>query len=316
MPDRYRRLLLPLMLFLVTAIHAEDTSDSEIDAKPATEKPASNEVVPGGISPAFAPSWQENLPMSPAEIRLWREILEGKSEATYEIHTPDAITSKSIPVNISPGAVSPNIQLLPGHVLALEVLDRHGSPWGILSAISGNPELFQVIAHELELEVSNIITITPKTQHGKGNLVLLLRDRNIPITINLSSEPKPDVYHDRIALLINATGSSSPLPGALNDTDISASSHLMDVLDGIRPVGANAILLPETYRNDIQGWRLDDKLFLRGRFVLLSPGFAPNNHVGGSGGVRAYEIPFVSRVWVALESGVRAHIKLTEADDE
>lgn len=315
MPELYRLLLLPLLLFLLTAIHAEDANDHARGVKPATDKPVGNEAEADDISPAFTPSWQENLPMSPAEIRLWREILEGKSEAAYETHIPATISSKSVPVNIAPGAVSPNIQLLPGHALALEVLDRHGKPWGIFSAISGNPDLFQVIVHELV--VSNIITITPKTQHGKGNLVLLLRDRNIPITINLSSDPKPNVYHDRIALLINATGpASSPLPSALNDTDISASSHLMDVLDGIRPGGADALLIPEAYQDDIQGWRLDDRLLLRGRFVLLSPSVVPRNHVGGSGGVRAYEIPFVSRIWVALENGVRVHIKLTELDDE
>jgi len=304
MPGRYRLLLLSLMLFWATVIHAEDVGEKD--------KPAGTDAE--GISPAFAPSWQENLPMTPEEIRLWREILEGKSEAAYETHVPAMISSKSIPVNIAPGSVSPNIRLLPGHALALEVLDRHGRPWGIVNAISGNPDLFQVIVHELD--VPNIITITPKTQHGKGNLVLLLRNRNIPVTINLSSEPKPDVYHDRIALLINTAGPASPPPGVSNDADISASSHLMDVLDGIRPVGADVLVVPVAYQDDIQGWRLDDRLLLRGRFVLLSPGFAPKNHVGGSGGVRAYEIPFVSRIWVALESGVRAHIKLTEADDE
>ncbi len=110
-------------------------------------------------------------------------------------------------------------------------MDRNGQPWGIVSAISGNPELFQVIVYELK--TPNIITITPKTLFGGSNLVLLLDDRHIPITLNLSSNPELDVYHDRIALLINAAGPASPVPSVSNDTDISASSHLMEVLDGI-----------------------------------------------------------------------------------
>lgn len=249
------------------------------------------------------------MPLSPVEIRQLREIVEGKQEAISEIKAPKTTTLKSVPVSLEPGAATPTINLLPNHAIAIEIVDGSGQPWPITSHIVGDKDRFHVEVPEVGS--LNIITISPQTTFGRTNLLLTLANESTPISITLKADIDIEHYHDRLTLLVQGKGPNASLPVFMQQTAVE-DPLLLGVLDGIKPANSNNLKASTSL---IKGaWRLDQTMWIRGDFVLVSP--APQAQVSGSGGIMAYQLNYTPVILAYTRDGKTLQIQLSEKPNE
>ena len=272
---------------------------AEVQAREATaDKPA-------GVSEDFEFAVDAMMPLTPAEIRRLRGLVEGKQEAINEVIAPRATTLKSIPVSLQPGAVTPSIHLVPNHAVALEILDVTGAPWPITSHIVGDSARFAVLVPDVG--DTNVVTISPQTVFGRTNVLITLAKNSTPVAVTLKADAEIEHYHDRVTLIVDGRGPNAA-PPSLVTLPGRESAELLSVLDGVQP-GAATRLWPSEARIR-EAWRDDDTLWLRGDFLLISP--APYARISGAGNISAYQLAYTPVVLIYTPDGETKQVQLEE----
>lgn len=227
---------------------------------------------------AFDNMTKNILPLSPSQIELLRNLYDDTQRAAAVTPgTPPRPTSASVVVNLSPGATPPVIRLSAGFVTSLVFVDSTGAPWPIDAYSLGNPAAFNIQWDKK----SNILLVQAVTAHRMGNMAVILRGLNTPVMLNLNpGQPAMDV---RVDIRVPGLGPEAKttyegLPG-------TESPLLLNLLDGIPPPGAKALKASDC---EDCAWLVGEKLYLRTRFTVISPGWIST--LSSADGTHVYEM--------------------------
>lgn len=238
---------------------------------------------------AFNMLLQQNMPLTPQQVVLLRQQIDmSQRAASIPPNIPPKPVSTTIMVNLAPGTTPPVIRLAQGYVSSLVFVDSTGAPWPIAAFDIGNPK-----AVNLQWDGrSNILLLQGVQPYSDGNIVIRLVGLPTPITLEIVSGQRVVDY--RVDLHVSGLGPNTkeiplgtPLPN-------SADTLLLDVLNGVAPAGSRLLIVKGA---DSQAFLLADKMYLRTRLTVLSPGWVAT--MSSADGMHAYELPKTSSVLVS-----------------
>lgn len=244
---------------------------------------------PAESSAAFRAMLQSNMPLSPQQVvRLRQQIDLSQRAAAVPANIPPKPISTTLMINLAPGTTPPAVRLAQGYVSSLVFVDSTGAPWPIAAFDVGNPKAVNIQWDGK----TNILLLQAVTPYSNGDIVIRLVGLPTPITLEIVSGQRVVDY--RVDIHVSGLGPNSkdiPMGTALPD---SANQLLLGVLDGVGPAGSRALMVRGA---DSQAWQLGEKMYLRTRLTLLSPGWIGT--MVSPDGMHAYELPKTSSVLVS-----------------
>jgi intracellular multiplication protein IcmK len=260
------------------------------EAKPPTSP---DEII------AFNTMLKQNMPLSPQQVvQLHQQVDTAQRAAATPPVIPPKPVSTTVMVNLAPGTTPPAIRLAQGYVSSLVFVDSTGTPWPISAFDIGSPKTVN-----LQWDgKGNIILIQAVSPYSNGNIVVRLVGLPTPITLQLVAgqrvvDYRADIHVPGIGPNTKELPMGTPLPD-------SANQLLLGVLDGVAPAGSKQLTVRGA---DSQAWLLGDRIYLRTRLTLLSPGWV--GKMTSPDGTLAYEIPKTSSVLVS-RYGEPAELKI------
>lgn len=248
---------------------------------------------------AFSIMMQKNMPLTPQQVvQLHQQIDEAQRAAAVTPNIPPKPVSTTLMINLAPGTTPPAVRLAQGYVSSLVFVDSTGSPWPIAAFDIGNPK-----AVNMQWDgKSNILLMQAVTPYTSGNMVVRLVGLPTPITLQLVSGQREVDY--RVDVHVSGIGpNTKELPLGTN-LPMSANQLLLSVLDGVAPAGSKMLTVTGA---DAQAWLLGEKMYLRTRLTVLSPGWI--GKMVSPDGMQAYELPKTSSVLIS-RYGEPAELKI------
>lgn len=230
---------------------------------------------------AFSQMVRNLIPLSPNQIITLRSMFDQSQKAVAEYPgVPPKPTSSSILVNMSPGAAPPVIRLRAGYVTSLVFLDSTGQPWPVVGYDLGNPKAFNIQPTAPDGK-SNTLIVQAMVRYEEGNLAVMLKGENTPVMITLMPGQRAVDY--RVDLRMPGLGPNAI--ATVSELPQGADPLLMDFLDGVAPQGARQVGVEGA---PAQAWVFQNKLFLRTRVTVLSPGWVAS--MNSPDGTHIYEL--------------------------
>jgi intracellular multiplication protein IcmK len=248
---------------------------------------------------AFNAMMQQNMPLAPRQVvKLRQQIDVSQRAAAIPATVPPKPVSSTLMINLAPGTTPPAIRLAQGYVTSLVFVDTTGAPWPIAAFDIGNPK---AVGIQWDGK-SNILLMQSITPYSYGDIVIRLVGLPTPLTLELVSgqrvvDYRVDIHIPEIGPNTKELPMGTTLPG-------SANQLLLGVLDGVAPTGSRPLVV---HGADAQAWLLGEKLYLRTRFTLLSPGWIGT--MASLDGMHAYELPKTSSVLIS-RYGEPAELKI------
>lgn len=238
---------------------------------------------------AFAGMTQQQLPMTPNQIRTLKKLFDETQRAVSEFPgVPPKPTSSSIAVSLAPGATPPVIRLLGGFVTSLVFVDATGAPWPIEAYDLGDPAGFNIQWDKK----GNTLLVQSITHYKAANLAVQLDGLNTPVMVTLL--PGQLAVDYRVDLHVPGLGPNAlPLGVGLPGVE---SPLLLNVLSGIPPVGSKQLVIDPPGYADV--WLLNGKLYIRTRATVLSPAWVST--ISSSDGTHAYQMPLTPLMMISL----------------
>jgi intracellular multiplication protein IcmK len=241
---------------------------------------AKNGGVPSPEDLAFQMSAQHMFPMSPDQIRAFRDMLSQQREATDPPLGNLKEVTRSIDLTLKPGEKVPTIRLAGSHVSTVTFSDITGREWPVLTVTSGNPSLFTAQPAGKPGE-TNIVVVSPLMRTGQSNLVVTLVGHPVPIVLTLKSGEQE--IDSRLDVRLESRGPNASFDivnqSALPPTN---DSRMQDFLDGVPPQGAKSI---PTSSREVEAWRLEDMVYIRTKMDVLSPAY-----IGKSSNISGFNV--------------------------
>ncbi|WP_172622817.1 DotH/IcmK family type IV secretion protein [Aquicella siphonis] len=280
--------------FASAAMSFEENQQAMIDSAPPVKTP------PGSDSTAaFNSMLQQNMPLAPQQVvQLHQQIDVAQRAAAIPANIPPKPVSTTLMVNLAPGTTPPAVRLAQGYVSSLVFVDSTGSPWPIAAFDIGNPKAVNIQWDGK----SNILLIQAVSPYSNGDIVVRLVGLPTPVTLELVSGQRVVDY--RVDLHISGIGPNAkdlPMGTSLPN---SANQLLLGVLDGVAPAGSKLLNVRGA---DCQAWQLGEKMYLRTRLTVLSPGWI--GKMVSPDGMQAYELPKTSSVLIS-RYGEPAELKI------
>lgn len=241
---------------------------------------------------AFKIMTQQNVPLSPQQVVRLRQIIDrSQRAAAIPANIPPKPVSSTLMINLAPGSTPPAIRLAQGYVSSLVFVDSTGAPWPIAAFDLGNPK-----ATNIQWDgKSNIVLLQSLTPYVDSNLIIRLVGLPTPLSLELVSGQRVVDYRTDIHVPgIGPNTQDIPIGVGLPN---SANQLLLSVLDGIAPPGSKQLNIKCTCNHDCQAWLLGDRIFLRTRLTVLSPGWV--GKMVSPDGMIAYEMPKTSSILVS-----------------
>jgi|SRR5579872_1573896 len=238
---------------------------------------------------AFNSMMQQNMPLSPQQVvKLKQMIDQSQRAAAMPANVPPKPVSSTLMINLAPGATPPAIRLAQGYVTSLVFVDSTGAPWPIAAYDIGDPKTTNIQWDNK----SNVLLIQASAPYGDSDLVVRLVGMPTPVTLALVLGQRVVDY--RTDIHVSGFGpNSKDLPTGTSLPN-SANQLLLGVLDGIAPAGSRQLTVKG---GDCLAWLLGDKMFLRTRLTVLSPGWV--GRMVSPDGMYAYEMQKSSSVLVS-----------------
>lgn len=251
--------------------------------------PKASVAQPPDAGIAFNAMMQQNMPLSPDQVvKLHQEIDLSQRAASVPANIPPKPVSTTLMINLAPGTTPPAIRLAMGYVTSLVFVDSTGSPWPIAAFDIGNPK-----ATNLQWDgKGNILLLQAVSPYSDGNMVIRLVGLATPITLQLVSGQRVVDY--RVDLHVSGIGPNTKELPTGTQLPNSSNQLLLGVLDGVAPAGSKVLTVPGV---DSEAWVLGDKMYLRTRLTVLSPGWT--GKMSSPDGMQAYELPKTSSVLVS-----------------
>jgi intracellular multiplication protein IcmK len=238
---------------------------------------------------AFNAMMQQNMPLTPQQVVKLKQLIDqSQRAAAMPANVPPKPVSSTLMVNLAPGATPPAIRLAQGYVTSLVFVDSTGQPWPVASYDIGDPRTTSIQWDGK----SNVVLIQASAPYGDSDLVIRLVGMTTPITLELVLGQRVVDY--RTDIHVAGFGpNSKDLPTGTGLPN-SANQLLLNVLDGVAPPGSKQLVVKG---GDCSAWLLGDKMFLRTRLTVLSPGWV--GRMVSPDGMYAYEIQRSSSVLVS-----------------
>lgn len=229
---------------------------------------------------AFGSMMQQNMPLTPQQVvKLKQMIDQSQRAAAMPANVPPKPVSSTLMINLAPGATPPAIRLAQGYVTSLVFVDSTGAPWPISAYDIGDPKTTNIQWDGK----SNVLLVQATAPYGDSDLVIRLIGMPTPITLALVLGQRVVDY--RTDIHVSGLGPNSKDLPTGSGLPNSANQLLLGVLDGIAPAESRPLTVKG---GDAMAWLLGDKMFLRTRFTVLSPGWM--GRMVSPDGMNAYEI--------------------------
>ncbi len=238
---------------------------------------------------AFNALMQQNVPLSPRQVvKLKQMIDQSQRAAAMPANVPPRPVSSTLMVNLAPGATPPAIRLAQGYVTSLVFVDSTGAPWPVASYDIGDPKTINIQWDGK----SNVVLLQATAPYGDSDLVIRLVGMPTPVTLALVLGQRVVDY--RTDIHVSGLGPNSKDVPTGTGLPESANQLLLGVLDGVAPPGSRQL----TVRGgDCLAWLLGDKMYLRTRLTVLSPGWV--GRMVSPDGMYAYQMQMSSSVLVS-----------------
>ncbi len=238
---------------------------------------------------AFNAMMQQNMPLNPQQVVKLKQLIDqSQRAAAMPANVPPKPVSSTLMVNLAPGTTPPAIRLAQGYVTSLVFVDSTGAPWPVAAYDIGDPKTTNIQWDGK----SNVLLLQASAPYGDSDLVIRLIGMPTPITLALVLGQRVVDY--RTDIHVSGLGPNSKDVPTGTGLPNSANQLLLGVLDGIAPPGSK----PLTVRGgDCMAWLLGDKMFMRTRLTVLSPGWV--GRMVSPDGMYAYEIQKSSSVLVS-----------------
>lgn len=261
----------------------------ESQARMLRQAPQANTSLSNENRAAFNSLLEKNMPLTPQQMVILRQQIDMAQRAAAITPTiPPKPVSSTIMVNLAPGSAPPVLRLAQSYVSSMVFVDSTGAPWPVESFDIGNPKAMNVQWDGK----SNIVLLQAVQPYSTGDFVVRLVNLPTPITIELVSGQRVVDY--RADIHVPGSGPNAkalPLGTTLPD---SANQLLLGVLDGIAPPNSRALTV---HGGDGLAWSAGEKMYLRTRMTLLSPGWT--GRMVSPDGMQAYELPRTSTILVS-----------------
>lgn len=274
---------------IVSISAAAADSPQRLPEKPSAQQIASAQqatpVPPASMPPLPDGPTTDDLskavsPLTPDQIRHIRRIVDDSKRAAEEAPgVPPKPVSSSVVVNLAPGTTPPAIRVSPAFVSSLVFSDGTGASWPVTSYSIGAPKKFDV---QMPDKNGSTITITPLTEYGHANLVVMLADLTTPVTLTLISGQREVDY--RVDLKVDGAGPNATAPVMQRPVE-GVNPTLITVLDGVPPSSAKALTVTG---GQAQAWLIKGRIYLRTRLSVVSPAWI--GYANSSDGMRVYEL--------------------------
>lgn len=229
---------------------------------------------------AFDSVSNQAMPMTPDQIKAMRRMMVASQRAAATpAETPAKPVTSSQIVSLAPGATPPVVRLSAGFISTLVFVDATGADWPIASIDNGNPDAFNVSWDQK----GNTIMIQAKKAYTFGNVAVVLKGMSTPVMMTLVPGQKEIDY--RVDLRVSGLSPDSKMNLKGASLPNTANEQLLQVLDNVPPPDSTLLTIPGGLA---RGWLADGKIYLRTRYVLLSPGFI--SAMKSPDGTYAYEI--------------------------
>lgn len=265
-------------------------------ASKASASPAASSAT----SAAFHSVLKKNIPLTPEEIRKFEQDFD-KTQAAIHSQEPPVMQTRTMALNLAPGAPVPVIKVTPGYVSSVVFLDNTGSPWPITSVTVGDPRFFSVEAPKVKPR--NVLTVAALGSHLASNIAVTLAGHTTPVMLSLETNPAQAAV--LTALRANSSGPLAESP--VFHTVGHANTTLLAFLDDVPPNGASELA---TQSKGITGWSYKNNLYVRTELTPVWPAWVAT--VTGEMGIKVYKLPNVSSILV-VDNGVRHTIDFTRA---
>lgn len=291
------------------AVTAPAQAPAPAQPNAANQQPSATQQVVSGASDqllsegAFSNMSHAILPMTPEQIQRLRQLF---NSTQYAAAIPPTVPPKPVIrsqfVNLAPGTTPPPIRLKQGLVTSLAFLDSTGQPWPIEAYDIGDPSIFNVQWNK----VDHILFVQPsKAYYDDRNLVVRLKGLATPVTLTLLppqlSEHNAVDY--RVDLHLSGFGpNAAPTPA--NGLPNGANPVLLGVLSGVPPEGSRVLTVTG---GETQAWLLGDKIYVRSRLTILSPGWIGT--MSSADGTKAYEMQKTPMILVS-QNGRAVQLKI------
>jgi intracellular multiplication protein IcmK len=250
---------------------------------------------------AFSKTAKELMPLTPEQIKTLHYLFDKTQQAVSAYpETPPKPVMTTVNVDLSPGATPPVIRLSSGLVTSLVFMDSTSAPWPIEWYDIGDPKRFNVKADPQS--GSNTMMIQALTTYKSANIAVKLKGLSTPVMLTLL--PGQNSVDYRVDLRVPGIG-----PNAVSTGDGFASTSdpdLLNVLNGVPPANSQTL---NVFGGEAEAWRVGDKLYIRTRMTVLSPGWVSRMTSGD--GTNAYELP-VTPIVLALDHGATVTLQIKE----
>lgn len=250
---------------------------------------------------AFSKTAKDLMPLTPDQIKTLHYLFNKTQQAVAaSANTPPRPMTTTLNVDLSPGATPPVIRLSSGLVTSLVFMDSTSAPWPIEWYDIGDPKRFNVKADPKG--GSNTMMIQALTAYKSANIAIKLKGLATPVMMTLLPGQKSVDY--RVDLRVPGVGpNAKPTGSGFATTD---NQNLLNVLNGIPPVKSTTL---NVLGGKAEAWRVGDKLYMRTRMTVLSPGWISRMTSGD--GTNAYEMP-VTPIVLAMDHGVTVSLQIKE----
>lgn len=250
----------------------------------------------------------ERLGLTPEEILFLKTEKEKRSEASSTQAIDSTSVTRTVTLDLSPGASSQQIRVNTRKGAALVFTDVTGAPWPLLAKTNFAPDFFQA---EIPVEGGAVLTASARNNFKQGNIAIFLKDLPTPVIFTLLSGQSE--IDERVDVIIPRRGPNAIAPPIETMSIPTHDPLLADVLAGLPPAGGKRLTVkfqdgteaPET--SMIRAWRVDNKLYLRTPFSIMSP--APRQYQGSADGMKGYVLD-VTPVILFVEKGKTHQIRI------
>jgi intracellular multiplication protein IcmK len=261
----------------------QESQEIMLNSAPQEEAPSADS------SAAFNALMKQNIPLTAQQVIRLRQLIDASQRAaSTPANVPPKPVSTTIMVNLAPGTTPPAIRLAKGYVTSLVFVDSTGAPWPIAAYDIGDPKTTNIQWDGK----GNVLLLQAVTPYSNSDLVIRLAGLMTPLTLELVSGQR--VVDFRTDIHVAGLGPNSKDLPLGNGLPNNANQLLLSVLDGVAPPSSKLLTVKG---GDCQGWLLGDKMFLRTRLTLLSPGWV--GRMVSPDGMNAYEVQRSSSVLVS-----------------
>lgn len=234
------------------------------ESKSIALPPLPQKIVTGVPPDEFVQAVNAQAPLSPDQIRLLRKSLdEVKKASSARVGLAPRAVSSAVALTLAPGASPHVLRLAPDFVTTVVFMDASGAPWNISEIAVGNISAFTLS----EAKKTNTLTISPKEDYSSGNISVKLEGASAPISMSIVTGQKDVDYI--LHVNIQARGPSANVASIDPGFTDSVPKELVSMLDGVTPSGAKIL---SVVGGDAKAWKIGDRIVLRSRMNLLSPG--------------------------------------------